>query len=343
MNEQPSVSFVVASRNDNHGGDMLKRMRLFVNGLIHQCNKFKLRAELIMVEWNPPAGSPLLQEVLPKPATNDYLTLRYIVVPHEVHTRYQMSSRIPLFQMTAKNVGIRRAKSDFILCTNIDLLFSDALMQWLAEKQLEEGKYYRANRCDIPKDISEEWSVEEQLAYAQRNILARHGHNARYMNLYHLKPWVYKFYFLAPILNPLVAPIRSRINPLGFRLSKIDYEACGDFTLMHKNDWLKIEGYAELDLYSIHIDSMALSAANALGIQQVVLPRAQCTYHIWHEAGWTSMDAKTILHFMLQRPGIDWQVMQNASQEILKNGTNYGINSPDWGFANETFDEYTFN
>jgi hypothetical protein len=39
---KPYLSIIAASRNDNHGGDMLKRMRLFVRGLIHQCNKFKL-------------------------------------------------------------------------------------------------------------------------------------------------------------------------------------------------------------------------------------------------------------------------------------------------------------
>ena len=45
----PYISFVVTSRNDNHGGDLRKRMMIFYKGLIHQCNKFKLPCELIMV------------------------------------------------------------------------------------------------------------------------------------------------------------------------------------------------------------------------------------------------------------------------------------------------------
>ncbi len=65
------LSIVVVSRNDNHGGDMTRRMRLFVNGLIHQCNKFNLQAELIFVEWNPPKGRPLLSEILPKAKAGD--------------------------------------------------------------------------------------------------------------------------------------------------------------------------------------------------------------------------------------------------------------------------------
>ena len=150
-NTPPYLSIVAASRNDNHGGDMHKRMRIFVNGLIHQCNKFKLPCELIMVEWNPPADKPLLNEILPSPSMDDYLSIRYLIVPHELHAKLKIAEELPLFQMIAKNVGIRRAKAEFVLCTNVDLLFSDELFAELAKRKLEQGKYYRANRCDIPK------------------------------------------------------------------------------------------------------------------------------------------------------------------------------------------------
>ena len=64
-NSQPYISFVVTSRNDNHGGDLRKRMLIFYKGLIHQCNKFKLPCELIMVDWNSPDPNELLDKVLP--------------------------------------------------------------------------------------------------------------------------------------------------------------------------------------------------------------------------------------------------------------------------------------
>ena len=90
----PRLSIVVASRNDNHGGDMTRRMRLFVNGLIHQCNKHKYPVELIMVEWNPPADKPLLHEALPRPKAGDYLSLRYIIVPAEIHAQLRREGKI---------------------------------------------------------------------------------------------------------------------------------------------------------------------------------------------------------------------------------------------------------
>lgn len=70
--QNPYLSIVTVSRNDNHGGDMLKRMQIFVNALIFQCNKFKLPCELVMVEWNPIAGEKLLHEILPSVTQNDF-------------------------------------------------------------------------------------------------------------------------------------------------------------------------------------------------------------------------------------------------------------------------------
>ena len=102
------LSIVATSRNDDHGGDTLKRMRIFVNGLLVQTRKSNLDIELIIVEWNPPLDRPLLKEVLPAPSPGDKLIIRYVVVPLEIHSQYKQQDAIPLFQMIAKNVGIRR-------------------------------------------------------------------------------------------------------------------------------------------------------------------------------------------------------------------------------------------
>jgi len=338
------LSIVVASRNDNHGGDMTRRMRLFINGVMHQCNKFNLQAELIFVEWNPPAGQPLLSDILPKPKDGDKLSVRYIVVPQEIHNTYLHSKTIPLFQMIAKNVGIRRAKGEFVLCTNIDLLFSDKLMEKLTAKELEHGKFYRANRCDVPKDISESISIDEQLAWCEKNIMERNGLDINYFNLAGIRAkWVYKYSWLKYILNIAAGIIRPVLFPESFMTGKIDSMACGDFTLMSKEDWMKIEGYAEMDLYSIHIDTMALYAAVASGIKQVLFPPDVCTYHMHHEDGWSSLNPLKLLSFLEKRPGLDWSVVYESGKYIIENKSNFGINKPDWGFANQNFREIAFN
>jgi hypothetical protein len=165
MASQPKVSFVACSRNDDHGKDMAKRQKVFVRCLLDQCRKHKLPAELIIVEWNPPKENEPLEAILPKPDSEDFLEIRYITVPSNLHSRYQLGDRIPLFQMIGKNVGIRRAKGDFVVCTNVDLIFSDELMKEL-KSDLDAGCFYRANRCDIPDKICEDWDGDKLLGFA---------------------------------------------------------------------------------------------------------------------------------------------------------------------------------
>lgn len=167
----PHISFVVASRNDNHGGDLLRRMQLFVSGLLTQCRRFNLASELIIVEWNPPADRPPLAEALKWPAQAGPCEVRIISVPSEVHRRFKYSDKLPLFQMIAKNVGIRRARGQFVLATNIDVLFSDELMRFLANSRLEPDIFYRLDRWDVSTDIPDEAPAEEQLRFCQKNIL----------------------------------------------------------------------------------------------------------------------------------------------------------------------------
>ena len=131
------LSIVATSRNDNHGGDLNKRMKLFVRSLLYQSRRVKLPCELILVEWNPPTDKPPMKEVLPRPEEGDFLSIRYIIVPGELHRTYKRGDVLPLFQMTAKNVGIRRANAPFVLCTNVDIIFSDEIFDFLAKKNLQ--------------------------------------------------------------------------------------------------------------------------------------------------------------------------------------------------------------
>lgn len=330
MKQSPYLSIVATSRNDNHGEKMRFRMELFMNGLLAQCRRHNVAAELILVDWNPPADRPLLHEVLPKPSENDKLTVRYIVVPPELHNQYEQAEKIPLFQMIAKNVGIRRAKGEFVLCTNVDLLFSDEMFDIFAKKRLRKDTFYRADRADIPTDIQADWTLEQQLEYAKNNIIERQK-NKRYLGL----------------MKHLAGMNKQRLRKLGKKmpgilLSQLETFACGDFTLMSKEAWIDIEGYPELDLYSIHIDSMGIYAAAALGYRQVIFPPDVCTYHVYHKDGWASMTAKEKVHFCEKRPSLGWDIAYHFGLEIIREGKRYGINAPNWGFADKKLQEIVF-
>ena len=179
MSDNPIyLSLVVTARNDDHGGSLLNRMQAFVNAWIGQCRRHGLAAELLVVDWNPPADRCSLVDALRWPENTAPCEVRFIQVPPEVHQRYRHAVDLPLYQMIAKNVGIRRARGRYILAANIDILFSDELVQFLAERRLQPGRMYRIDRHDVMSDVPVEGPVDEQLAYCKSHLIrinAREG------------------------------------------------------------------------------------------------------------------------------------------------------------------------
>jgi len=176
--EAPYLSVVVAARNDDHGGNLLGRMQVFVDAWVNQSKRHHLRSELIIVEWNPPAGRERLAKALRWPSDTGPCEVRIIEVPPEVHARYRQAAALPLYQMIAKNVGIRRARGEFILATNIDIVFSDELVRFLASQRLERGRMYRIDRHDVMSDVPVDGTLDEQLAYCGSHLIrvcAREG------------------------------------------------------------------------------------------------------------------------------------------------------------------------
>jgi hypothetical protein len=171
---RPYLSVVATSRNDDHGGRLLHRMQVFIDGFIEQCKRHRLDAELILVEWNPPPERPRLAAALRWPSEPGPCRVRIIEVPPDVHRRFRFFDCLPLFQMIAKNVGIRRARGQFVLATNIDILFSDELMRFLASRRLDGGRMYRIDRHDVMPDVPLEASLDEQLAFCRSHLLRIH-------------------------------------------------------------------------------------------------------------------------------------------------------------------------
>ncbi|MFM9888305.1 MAG: hypothetical protein ACKVQT_35205, partial [Burkholderiales bacterium] len=60
---------------------------------------------------------------------------------------------------------------------------------------------------------------------------------------------------------------------------------CGDFTLLSRDDWFKLRGYPEWEIFSWHIDSVFLAQARRMNIKETYLGwRARC-FHIEHGKG----------------------------------------------------------
>jgi hypothetical protein len=168
---EPYLSLVVTARNDDHGGNLLGRMQAFVSGWIEQAWRFDIPSELIIVEWNPPAGRPGLADALRWPDDLGPTVVRIIEVPPELHARFDHGKALALYQMIAKNVGIRRARGRFVLATNIDILISSELAAFIGRRELDADRMYRVDRHDAMNEVPMERPIEDQLEYCRTHLI----------------------------------------------------------------------------------------------------------------------------------------------------------------------------
>jgi hypothetical protein len=75
---RPYLTLVTFVRNDDYTNDYLVRVRRAWSFLISQIERHRLEAEIVIVEWNPPGGRPLVSELLECPPDGGYvLVSRY--------------------------------------------------------------------------------------------------------------------------------------------------------------------------------------------------------------------------------------------------------------------------
>jgi hypothetical protein len=349
-NGRPYLSVVATARNDDHGGRLLHRLQLFVDGLAAQCDRHGMDAELLLVEWNPPEDKPHLSEVIVWPESNR-CSFRVVEVPPHVHAQLEHSDRLPLFQMIAKNVGIRRANGEWILATNVDVLFSDALMRHLARRDLDPTVVYRVDRYDVEDVFEVGTPTEEQLRSASENVIRICGRDAtvdvRPVETDRLDRRRVKLHFRGALHK---AVHTLRLGPprivLGERRAKrrlpvrLHTNACGDFTLLTREAWRRLRAYPELQIFSMHLDSLLLFQAHAAGYREHVL--AEPLYHIEHSSGftpetWRDLDVRINAASIRQ---LTWSEVLDWASKMDDQGGPLDFNDDNWGFADAEFLEH---
>jgi len=140
-NHRPQLAAVTVGRNDDYMTDFRERLLATV-----AWNTKYLVNEFIFVEWNPPADRELLSLEL----AQKFPCLRAYIVPREIHQRVCQNRNINLLEYHAKNVGIRRAQSPWILSTNADAAVGLDSVNLLLNSALNEEVLWTAERWDIP-------------------------------------------------------------------------------------------------------------------------------------------------------------------------------------------------
>ena len=231
----PYISLVVTTRNDNYGENMRRRLDMFVRGLdLHQ-QKHPGLFELVIVEWNPPQDQEPLSTIIP--ACTD-LPIRIITVPNEYHS--QIGIRKPLAEFPAKNVGLRRAKGQFVLISNPDILFSHELVDQLAKKNLEDGIVYRCDRYDFDGDGIESIESRDYVRFAFQRIFRLHGMNGQQSLTVDIE------------IPATQIPISS------YDEKTIHTNGAGDFMLISKTTAESVGGFYQGQACSGHHDSVSM-------------------------------------------------------------------------------------
>lgn len=361
---QLDFSIVVTSRNDNHGGDLTTRTQVFIDSLYAQCDRHKVHAELIFVEWNPPADRQPIQKEMSWP-NSEYLHTRIVHVPPEEHLKIDHGDRLPLFQMIGKNVGIRRSVGKFVLATNVDLIFSDGIFERFATMSLDKDTIYIASRFDVSADLPADASIEALLKHCEQNVLRENLADGLYDRAANKWQWrrppnyQRKIELVAAIaMNYSGAAIdfirlgggtdggrtmsrqhlqRELLYERRMKLAKLHTNACGDFTLASRKIWDRMKGYAEMPMFSMHLDSLFLITAAHAGIRQHSLPNSAPVYHIEHGSGW-SFEGEEAMNKRIDERGvprlsfdelreIDFQLGSGETREFADD--NWGLHNVD--------------
>jgi len=228
---------------------MLRRLQVCIDTFLDQAERFALPSELILVDWNPPPGKDLWSALRWPPVLRQS-TIRVITVPHRVHRTLPFAEQLPIIIHRARNVGVRRARGEFVLPTSADILLSDELAEWFSRRELDPQGLYRIARSDVPEKTLRFKTVDKRLAYCRNRVLQVQERARSY-----------------------------RIDGLPHLFTN----ASGDFTLLSRDMYFRLHGIPEeREFHSMHFDSIFCFMAYAAGAREVELHEPLRIYHVDH-------------------------------------------------------------
>jgi len=139
----PAITEVVVGRNDDYMADFRERLIATIDW-----NTRYLIDEVIFVEWNPPADRDLLAYEL----TKKFPQVRAYVVAPEIHRALSLNPNLQVLEYHAKNVGIRRVETPWVLTTNADAVLAMNTINRILDTRLDPKVIWTAQRVDINWD-----------------------------------------------------------------------------------------------------------------------------------------------------------------------------------------------
>ena len=242
MSAQPYISFVTYGRNDGYTADYVARVSRAVRCLAHQLERAELASEIIISEWNPPKDRPLLIEALDIPTGLRHVTIAGVITGAEHHKHFLGADEVGIHVTEAANVGLRRARGEFIVGKSSDTFYSPEVIEKIAGRNLRKDTIYRVDRHDVFVDDPALWDLPDEVMLEKFATMPGNVHG-----------WI------------------QQLPEWGLR--ELHTNACGDFTLMAARYWKALRGYPrDPTVLALDSDSLVLHAAAALGATECRWP-----------------------------------------------------------------------
>jgi GT2 family glycosyltransferase len=262
---KPYLSLVLTGRNDNYGGDFQSRLQNCVTNAFEQLSKAGISSEIIFVNYNPTDDNEPIERFIDWPKSTVDVSIRIITVPNLAHKKLVADGtrkNVPVLEYMGKNAGIRRARGEFILSMNPDIILPFDLVKKLG--QLSRDKYYRADRVDFEGNLQSnhrllrlyvtghDYSItsRKQIAYFRaKNFL--------------INQW--------KLFTPKISSLLNRFSVTVYYDNRECRHHCnvsGDFFLMHRDNWHAFHGHAECNFIALHVDSLMVIQAVHSGLKE---------------------------------------------------------------------------
>ncbi|KAH8553404.1 hypothetical protein BGW37DRAFT_485590 [Umbelopsis sp. PMI_123] len=217
------LSIVIVTRMDDYAGNQFHRFQNFINSAYLLAEHTKENIELLIIEWNPPESTRRVYDVL-RFRRSKYLNYRIIAVPKALHNVIPNVGNAPLHEFEGKNLGIRFARGEYIVCTNQDDIWSINFHNAIKSHFFRKGVIYlqHQDRHNIHDDLPP--SIVRLPVYPDDDTL-----------------------YNACVPKPQDWGNFKADDPIEVNLDNILQVAdqAGDFTLAHRDTWRFARGYRE--------------------------------------------------------------------------------------------------
>ena len=337
------MSVVVVVRNDDYGGDFDHRFQTSLDSLFRQAEQFKVAVELVLVYYNPLPGKASMTERIRFPSTSEFLTIRLVTVPTEIHAAFLADETVkrkplPVLEFIAKNVGIRRALAPFVLSTNADIVLDDRLFASIKNGLLKKENLYRCDRHDV-EILGEKKSKTPE--YVVLKMFCKHGQlnipkgilSRIFILGFNMMEQPALLYFR--LISSFQFKHRQALCIPYMRKEELfyiahHYHACGDFTLLHKSVWEWLRGYPEDTYSALHTDSLLMSAALASGLKEKILP-----FPVYHQQHTNTFEHNAPDYY----EDIMFKRLKSESNRMFQEQKPLSWNDEHWGLGNIKLEE----